>query len=204
MMNISQDSDPSENTASRESWLSYCQNGVFHGDLDGGLKAALWGYLADLGICVELDSGLWSVPGIDLSNAPSEIAGDLEEKLKRAVKTEKGFALKHFLAGHEDEEKRSSVIPKRPGFASPPRPHAAGESLKPKRPAHDLSNLQIVKKVGRQMESFLDQEKQFFEQVLGPSVSRKDAQVLFNYVISRTRQKVEPQKWVQLSRRRHK
>ncbi len=205
MQKFPQDSDPSKNSASRENWFSHCHNGVFYDDLNEKLMEALWLYLADLGFCVELENGLWSVPGIDLSKPSSEISRDIGKKLLQAGKAEKGLALKHFLIGSEGEVKKSPAPSRsRPGFASPPRPHAAGESLRTRPPAHDLSNLQIVKKVERQMESFLDQEKQFFEQVLGPSVTREDAQILFNYVIAKTRQKVQPQKWVQLSRRRHK
>jgi hypothetical protein len=73
-----------------------------------------------------------------------------------------------------------------------------------RKPVSDLSNLQIVKKIGRQLEPFLDMEKRFFAQVEGKYTSKEEARLLFNFYLERTRTKEKPRAWEQLSRRKHK
>ena len=64
--------------------------------------------------------------------------------------------------------------------------------------------MQIVKKMGRQMESFMELEKTFLEKLQGTRTTRKDARKIFNFALSKIKQKAEPQSWEQLSRRRHR
>ena len=68
----------------------------------------------------------------------------------------------------------------------------------------DLSNLQIVKKVGRQLSPFLEMEKKYIARLEGPQTSKKDAQKMYQYIFGKTFQKSTPLPWQQLSRRRHK
>ncbi len=70
--------------------------------------------------------------------------------------------------------------------------------------ASDLSNLQIVKKIGRQLEPFIELEKKFNQCVEGPNTSKEEARILFSYLLGKNREKGKPREWEQLSRRRHK
>ncbi len=72
------------------------------------------------------------------------------------------------------------------------------------RPSSNLSNLQLVKKYGRQVQSFVELEKSFTDKLLGEHTTLKEARKLFNFILSRMKQKTEPRPWEQLSRRRHK
>jgi len=68
----------------------------------------------------------------------------------------------------------------------------------------DLSNVQIVKKMESQLKPFLDMEKFLIPQLMGERVDKADAQCLFNFIMSKLREKVPTREWEQLSRRRHK
>ncbi|NIP99626.1 MAG: hypothetical protein GWM98_03650, partial [Nitrospinaceae bacterium] len=70
--------------------------------------------------------------------------------------------------------------------------------------ASDFSNLQIVKKVGRQLKPFLELEKNLLSRLQGPHTGKEDAQKIFNYILGKTQHKAQPRQWEQLSRRRHK
>ena len=89
------------------------------------------------------------------------------------------------LIGAEEKKARSKVIPK------------------PER-ASDLSNLQIVKKVGRQLEPFLKAESTIVSRLIGEHTSKADARLLFNYMFGKMGSKAQPRKWEQLSRKRHR
>ncbi len=74
----------------------------------------------------------------------------------------------------------------------------------PEKPSSNLSNLQIVKKVGRQLHPFLEAEENFMSWVIGPNTPRNEALTLFNHLLARSREKGQARKWEQVSRRRHK
>ncbi|CCQ91658.1 hypothetical protein NITGR_750016 [Nitrospina gracilis 3/211] len=68
----------------------------------------------------------------------------------------------------------------------------------------DPSNLQIVKKVGRQMGSYITLEKEFIARIVGTYTTRAEARKIFNAALVKIRDKAQPQSWEQISRRRHK
>ena len=68
----------------------------------------------------------------------------------------------------------------------------------------DLSNLQIVQKLGNQLRPLLDLEQQTIARLQGKHTSQEDAQWLFSYILNKTRKKSPAKKWEQLSRKRHR
>ena len=76
-------------------------------------------------------------------------------------------------------------------------------TTKPER-SSDLSNLQIVKKVGRQLEPFLKAESTIVSRLIGEHTTKADARLLFNYMFGKMGSKAQPRKWEQLSRKRHR
>ena len=68
----------------------------------------------------------------------------------------------------------------------------------------DFSNLQIVKKVGRQLKPFLQAESIIVERLLGKRTGKADARKLFQYMFGKINSKAQPRKWEQLSRKRHR
>ena len=72
------------------------------------------------------------------------------------------------------------------------------------KPASDLSNLQIVKKVGKQLQPFLRLEESIVSRLTGKQAGKQDAQKLFHYMFEKIGTKAEPRVWEQLSRKRHR
>ena len=70
--------------------------------------------------------------------------------------------------------------------------------------ASDLSNLQIVKKVGKQLKPFLDVETKIVSKLQGQHTTKIDARHLFQYIFGKINSKAKPRKWEQLSRKRHR
>ena len=78
------------------------------------------------------------------------------------------------------------------------------ESVPLGNPASNLSNLQIVKKVGKQLQPFLQIEESVVSRLIGEYVDKQDAQNLFHYMFGKAGAKAEPKVWEQLSRKRHR
>ena len=77
-------------------------------------------------------------------------------------------------------------------------------SMSRQKKTSNLSNLQIVQKLGNQLRPFLDLERQTISRLRGAYTSKTDAQWLFNYILDKTRKKSPAKKWEQLSRKRHR
>jgi hypothetical protein len=167
-------------------------------DIEDETLYALLNYLIDLRLIVpsKNDSLRWR--GLDSDLEWEEQKPVIQTELLRVSQTEPGFALPFFvklesiklptlesLIGAEEKKARSKVIPK------------------PER-ASDLSNLQIVKKVGRQLEPFLKAESTIVSRLIGEHTSKADARLLFNYMFGKMGSKAQPRKWEQLSRKRHR
>ena len=70
--------------------------------------------------------------------------------------------------------------------------------------ASDLSNLQIVKKVGKQLKPFLEVENKIISKLQGNYTTKVDARHLFQYIFGKINSKAKPLQWEQLSRKRHR
>jgi hypothetical protein len=130
-----------------------------------------------------------------------EIEEEMGKLLNDLCVTEKGFALRYFLEDpppsqitHGSQDQGYSDAEDGPKG----NPELLGHKTS------NLSNLQIVKKYGRQVQSFIELEKSYTERLLGPHTTLKEARKIFNFILSRMKQKTEPRPWEQLSRRRHK
>jgi hypothetical protein len=167
-------------------------------DIEDETLYALLNYMTDLGLFVpsEIDSLRWQGLASDLEW--EEQKSMMQTELLRMSQTELGFALPFFIRLEtiqlptlesmieaDDKKVRSKIIPK------------------PER-ASDLSNLQIVKKVGRQLEPFLKAESTIVSRLIGEHTTKEDARRLFNYMFGKMGSKAQPRKWEQLSRKRHR
>jgi hypothetical protein len=179
------------------SWVKLLKDSVLISDVDNATVAALCCHLADLGVLQKAGEDKWGfAPVADCSLTVEE---EMRKCLNDLCATEQGFALRYFLKNpppiaegtHGQEalkaEDKSKVNP---------------QLLDQK--TSNLSNLQIVKKYGRQVQSFMELEKSYTEKLLGPQTTLKEARKIFNFIMSRMQQKTEPRPWEQLSRRRHK
>lgn len=169
-------------------------------DLDESLELALFHYLADLNIFEECGNDMWRFAG--------EVEGDgnidkaLRSVLEGKGQTEPGFALAHLLL-EPNESIKSPESGAEAGSKTGERSIFSRSKGLPKK-SSDPSTLQIVKKVGRQLESFIELEKSYLEKLPGNHTTKKDARKIYNFALSRMKQKADPLPWEQLSRRRHR
>lgn len=179
-------------------WVTILKENFTSDDLEDETLYAFLNYLIDLGLLIpsENDSLRWQGLANDLKR--EEQIPVMQTDLSRVSQTESGFALPFFirlktiklptldsLIKTEEKKARSKIIPK------------------PER-ASDLSNLQIVKKVGRQLEPFLKAESKIVSRLIGEHTTKADARRLFNYMFGKMGSKAQPRKWEQLSRKRHR
>ena len=181
------------------SWVRLLNSGILVSDVDDATATALCGHLADLGVLEKAGEENWKLALC--SDGSLEIEEAMKKLLDDLCVTEKGFALRYFLEdppppqiAHDSQDQGSSEAKDNPKE----NPELLGHKTS------NLSNLQIVKKYGRQVQSFIELEKSYTERLLGPHTALKEARKIFNFILSRMKQKTEPRPWEQLSRRRHK
>ena len=174
---------------SLDSWLSLIRNEIVPLDMPMDVSRAFFYYLADRGMFESGAGELWRMTSLDSIEPPT--AAIVASRLDDLIQTDK--IIPYFLRSKSDLADIFSV-----NFDKP----AQSKSLQ-ERKVSDLSNLQIVKKIGRQLEPFIELEKKFLNYVAGPNTNKESARVLLNYVLERARGKANPRAWEQLSRRRH-
>ena len=181
------------------SWVELLRVSVLISNVDNATVTALCCHLADLGVLEKVKEEHWKlVPDSDSSLTVEEQMG---KRLNDLCATEQGFALRYFLkdppvsqATDDFHDQGTSEVENQ----SKNNPQLLDQKTS------NLSNLQIVKKYGRQVQSFIELEKSYTERLLGPQTTLKEARKIFNFILSRMQQKTEPRPWEQLSRRRHK
>ena len=181
---------------SLDSWIELLKSSVLISDVNDAVVTALCSHLADLGVLEKMGGEDW---GLSSSSSDSlTIEEALKQRLIDLSITESGFALRYFLkdppAVNDSQTSGTSGVKQNPKS----NPQLLDQKTS------NLSNLQLVKKYGRQVESFVELEKNYTERLVGPHTTLKDARKIFNFVLSRMKQKTEPRPWEQLSRRRHK
>ena len=122
----------------------------------------------------------------------------MRDGMMRMAHTEIGFAMPFFIGFEKLKLPAIESLLESKGLAvknkNTPKPELAS----------DLSNLQIVKKVGRQLKPFLEAESIIVKRLLGKRTSKADARKLFQYMFGKINSKAQPRKWEQLSRKRHR
>ncbi len=181
-----------------EELLQFLQSTLLlEGPSDKSLRALL-GHLADIGMLTPAEESHWFIECPD-----SAWKKDWADNLRNLCLTPDGFALKYFLK--ELPESVSLAYPDPAGFQGAISDGILEGSESPEgKASSNLSNLQIVKKVGRQLSPLIEMENDFLNKLEGPNTDRQRARHIFNFIISRVKMKGEPREWIQLSRRRHK
>ncbi len=186
-----------------DQWAVWFKKKFAPSDLDAGGVLAYMHHFGDLGILETVGpNGKWQLSGINFESDPDNIRQQVLDRLETLSRTSAGFAVNYFLgrsAGFSAEGKATPPSAPVKRFEARDKPTAPNREV-----ASDLSNLQIVKKVGRQLQPFLEFEKETVSRLLGTYTQTKEARVIFNYILRHTKTKAEPKKWEQLSRKRHK
>ncbi len=180
-------------------WVELLQDGILLSDVDDGTASALCRHLADLEVLARVGEEGWKLTPCPESSLT--IKEELDKRLQDLCAVEQGFALHYFLQDAPDASIANGAHDSESSETGD-RPETNSKLLD--RTTSNLSNLQIVKKYGRQMESFIELEEKFTKKLLGEHTTLKEARKIFNFILSRMKQKAEPRPWEQLSRRRHK
>lgn len=187
--------DSEYQSRSSHAWISILKEGIVAGDADDEVLSALLKHLADLGILVSHEDDQWGLANTQHINPEIDIREELSRQLHSLDPNKNGFIVKYFLSHdknfliNEPSALENKLSPK-------PEPRRKASS--------DLSNLQIVKKMGRQLSPFIEFEKEIIGRVEGVHVKRDDAKKIFKFIMRKIRDKEKPRQWEQLSRKRHK
>jgi hypothetical protein len=178
-------------------WVELLRGHILIPDADKATVSALCCHLGDLGVLEKSGQEQWRLAqGWEDSLTVEKV---MEKRLHDICVSERGFALRYFLKDPppvadeilDEEVSKAEHVPKN-------NSQLLGQKTS------NLSNLQLVKKYGRQVQSFIELEKSYTKKLLGPQTTPKEARKIFNFILSRLQQKTEPRSWEQLSRRRHK
>ncbi len=188
---------------SSSEWVNHVKEFLTPADLEEDTLFAFLHYLADLKILVHCEKDTWRWNGILDPLKWEEQKLFMQNEIERASHTESGFALPYFI-GYKNIE-----LPLLESLMGSAEKNKSSSSIKIKNipkpePASDFSNLQIVKKVGRQLKPFLDAELIIVSRLTGKHTSKTEARKLFHYMFGKMGSKAEPRKWEQLSRKRHR
>ena len=186
-----------------EDLLRFLQSSLLlEGPSDKSVRALL-GHLADLGMLTQSEKSNWTIECQVSSSPDSSWKNDWANSLRNLCLTPEGFALKYFIK--DLPESVSLAYPDPAGFQGAISDGILENTESSEgKASSNLSNLQIVKKVGRQLSPLIEMENDFLKKLEGPNTDRQRARHIFNFIISRVKMKGEPREWIQLSRRRHK
>lgn len=190
------------NTMSFPEWISFFVEFIVPDDLSEDITESFLRHLADLGLLVSRVENIWQWGDgdspVDSENLIARVRNDLEE----LSDVESGFALAYFI-GYKDLNKKP-LLGQTESLVSKNINRKGTGLVSPTKPASDLSNLQIVKKVGKQLQPFLQIEESIVSRLVGKHVGKQDAQKLFHYMFGKVGSKAGPRVWEQLSRKRHR
>lgn len=179
-------------------WVKILREHITHDDLDDEVVYSLISYLQDLGLLVSGEEGsmVWS-------GLPNKLRWDDQVKIMRdeilkMSHTREGFALSFFI-GFEKLN-----LPTLESLIEAEKDNVGQKEAPDPKRSSDSSNLQIVKKVGRQLKPFIDAEKSIISRLQGKKATKEDARHLFQYIFGKINSKAKPKKWEQLSRKRHR
>ena len=179
-------------------WVKFLSEKVFCDDLEEETAYSLLRYLQDLELLLPCQN-----VGFIWKDLPENL--NLEEKvqfikkeLKKVAFTKLGFALPFFIKFENIE------LPTIQSMVGIGKNVERNKRNFKSETTSDLSNLQIVKKVGIQLKPFLEAENSIVKRLIGKNTKKSDARNLFQYIFGKINAKAPPKKWEQLSRKRHR
>ena len=189
-----------------DEWASIFIEFIFSDDLTEEVAYPFFKHLADLEVLIPCDGDLWAWKGFDSQDDSENLLDTIKSDIESLCDSSRGFALPYFIGYKEIYKKPLQLDPKPDSKGSLEKDENRKHSIVSPgiKPASDLSNLQIVKKVGKQLQPFLQIEASTVSQLTGKHVSKQDAQKLFHYMFGKMGSKAEPRVWEQLSRKRHR
>jgi hypothetical protein len=179
-------------------WVTILKENFTSDDLEDETLYAFLNYLIDLELLVpsENDSLRWRGLTDDLQK--EEQIPLIQTDLLEMSESEPGFALPFFI------RLETIKLPTLESLIETEEKKEKSKNISKAERSSDLSNLQIVKKVGRQLEPFMKAESTIVSRLIGGHTTKADARRLFHYMFGKMGSKAQPRKWEQLSRKRHR
>ena len=178
-------------------WINFLKENFISDNLEDETLYALLNYLIDLGLLVSTENDSFEWQGLSNDVERVEKIRVMHIDFLRVSQSKKGFVLPFFFRIDTELPTLESLIENK-------EKNATSKIIGQPERSSDLSNLQIVKKVGRQLEPFLKAESTIVSRLIGEHTSKADARLLFNYMFGKMGSKAQPRKWEQLSRKRHR
>ena len=175
-------------------WVSILRDGIVVDEASDVVLRPLIRHLADLGAFEYCGDDLWALAKGQGTASGEGVSDGLSRHFVSLAQEKNGFILKYF-SREVPADTEFDLPAKGVGFKK------SGGSLKI---SADLSNYQIVRKMGRQLSPFIELENDIVNRLEGRRVTRSDAKILFKFVFSKMRTMAKPRQWEQISRRRHK
>jgi hypothetical protein len=178
-------------------WINFLKENFISDNLEDETLYALLNYLIDLGLLVSTENDSFEWQGLSNDVERAEKIRVMQTDFLRVSQSNPGFALPFFVGIDTELPTLESLIETK-------EKNAKSKIIGQPELSSDLSNLQIVKKVGRQLEPFLKAESTIVSRLIGVRTTKADAQQLFHYIFGKMGSKAKPRKWEQLSRKRHR
>jgi hypothetical protein len=176
-----------------DDWANFLRDDFIVKSINDETINCLIKHLADLNILKYSGENLWKFSSDNPVDSMELIKNEFNQKFKNIRQTDSGSLLKYFTGetlGEEDIKFPSGEVNK---------PVVDKNKI-----SSNLSNFQIVRKMGRQLSPFIELEKNIISQLEGTHVTKADAKILFKYILNRIQTREKPREWEQISRRRHK
>jgi hypothetical protein len=184
-------------SSSEADWVKWLKQILPASGLEEATVRSLLHHLADLQIFSVAGEASWKLSSlIDAKIESQSLQQKFFDHLKKVSGTHQGFILGYFLG---DNRPLSQALLEK---SSDDSGAEADLDKVPVNKSSNLSNLQIVKKIGRQLQPYIELENKVTSRLEGQYTSKEDAQRIFHYILSR--EKAPKKKWEQLSRKRHK
>jgi len=179
-------------------WVKILKENFIPNDLNDDACYSLIHYFEDLGLLTKKNKGVlvWSGLSKELSWDDQKLI--IQESILKMSQTKAGLALSFFIGFKKID------LPALESLIGSERSNDRKKRTTKPELASDLSNLQIVKKVGKQLKPFLEIENKIVSKLQGEYTTKTDARHLFQYIFGKTNSKAKPREWEQLSRKRHR
>jgi hypothetical protein len=178
-------------------WITVLKENFISDDIEDETLHALLNYLIDLGLLISTENDSFEWLGLSNNLDKVEKIRVMHTDFLRVSQSEMGFALPFFV-------RIDTELPTLESLIKTKEKNTKSKIIGQPERSSDLSNLQIVKKVGRQLEPFLKAESMIISRLIGVHTTKADAQQLFHYIFGKMGSKAQPRKWEQLSRKRHR
>ena len=179
-------------------WVKLLTEDFTPDDLDKETAYSLLHYLEDLQLLIPFENDTLKWKELRDGMALKEQIQVMRDGMMRMAHTEIGFAMPFFI-GFEKLK-----LPAIESLLEPKQLTVKNKTISKPELTSDLNNLQIVKKVGRQLKPFLEAESIIMKRLLGNRTSKADARNLFQYMFGKINSKAQPREWEQLNRKRHR